>query len=148
MSVMLHISETITWLSFMVHLGKMIILDTDFSRVHRGVKGQKMVHNDKFFLSHSTSYEWYIIWLSFMVHMDKVISLDIFFSISKFWFSGLSGGWKGKKWPKMTKLFVCYTSYFRNHISYDLRLWYTCMYKRISPGILSFYFQNLAFWDH
>ena len=27
----------------------------------------------------------------------------MFFSILKFWFSGLSGGWKGKKWPKMTK---------------------------------------------
>ena len=55
---------------------------------------------------------------------------------SKFWFSGLSEGWKGTKWPKITKISVCCTLYFRNHISYDLHLWYTCVYKRIiSPGI-------------
>ena len=64
----------------------------------------------------------------------------MFFSILKFWFSRLSGGWKGKKWPKMTKISVCHTLYFRNHISYDLDLWYTCMYKRIiSPGIFLFF---------
>ena len=31
----------------------------------------------------------------------------------------------------MTKISVCGTLYFRNHISYDLHLWYTYMYKRI-----------------
>ena len=58
------------------------------------------------------------------------------FSVLKFWFSRLTRGWKGKKWPKMMKISVCCTLYFRNHRSYDLHLWYTCMYKRImSPGI-------------
>ena len=36
-----------------------------------------------------------------------------FFKLS---FFGSSGGWKGKKWPKMTKISVCRTLYFRNHI--------------------------------
>ena len=63
----------------------------------------------------------------------------MFFSILKFWFSMLSGGWKDRKWPKMTKMSVCCTLYFRNHVSYDLHLWYTCMYKRIiSTGIFHF----------
>ena len=63
-------------------------------------------------------------------------------SILKFWFSSFSGGWKGKKnAPKMLKVSVCYTLYFRNHILYDLHLWYKCMYKRlISPGLFSFFF--------
>ena len=118
--------------------------------VVRGVKGQKTVQNDKkFYLSHSISQEPYIIWFSFIVHMCKmIISPGFFFIFSKFWFSGFSGGWKGKKWPKMTKMSVCCTFYFRNHISYDLHVWYTCMYKRIiSPGIFWF-FQNLDIWDH
>ena len=58
----------------------------------------------------------------------------------KFWFFSLSRGWKGKKkkWPKISKISVCCTLHFRNHISYDLHSWYKCMYKRIiSPGILS-----------
>ena len=39
------------------------------------------------------------------------------------------------------KIFVCSTLYFRHHISYDLHLWYTCMYKRImSPGIFYIFF--------
>ena len=73
--------------------------------------------------------------------------LQVFFSILKFWFSRLSRCWKGRKWPKMTKISVCCTLYFRNHISHDLHLWYTCMYKRIvSPGIfLIFFFKILIF---
>ena len=39
----------------------------------------------------------------------------MFFSILKFWFSGFSGGWKGKKWPKITKTSVCHILYSRNH---------------------------------
>ena len=61
----------------------------------------------------------------------------------------LSSGWKSKKWPKLTKNFICRTLYFRNHISYDLHVCYTCMYRRIiSPGIFSFFFQNFDFRDH
>ena len=63
-------------------------------RVVRGVKGQKWVQNDKKFCSScSISLEPKIIWLSFMVHMCKmIISPGFFFSFSKFWFFGLSGG--------------------------------------------------------
>ena len=54
----------------------------------------------------------------------------------KFWLSRLTRGWKGKKLSQKLKISVCCTLYFRNHISYDLHLWYTCMYKMIiSPGI-------------
>ena len=89
----------------------------------------KTVQNDKkFCLSCSRSQESYIIWLSLMVQMCKYY-LQMVFSILKFWFSRLSGGWK-------TKISVCRSLYFRNQISYDLHLWYTCMFKRIiSPGI-------------
>ena len=68
------------------------------------------------------------------------------FSILKFWLSRLSGGWKGKKWPKKTKISVCHTLYFRNHISYDVDLWYTCIHKRIiSPGIFCIFLFS-KFW--
>ena len=82
-----------------------------------------------------------IIWLSFMVQVCKMIISPGIFSMLQFWFSRLSRGWKGKKWPKMSKISVRRTLYFRNHISYDLHLWYTYMYKRvISPGILFIFF--------
>ena len=49
----------------------------------------------------------------------------------------------------MTKISACLTLYFRNHISYDLHLWYTCMHKRIiSPTILFIFFFNFDFQDH
>ena len=68
------------------------------------------------------------------------------FSILKFLFSALSGGWKSKKQPKMTNIFVCHTSYFRNHTSYDLHLWYTCTYERIiSQGVFFVFFKILIF---
>ena len=104
----------IMWLSFLVHMYKMIEND-DISwcvfqffkilifRVFRGrgggggVKGQKMAQNDKFCLSQILFQEPYFIWSSFMVHMCK-------------------------KWPKMTK-----NPYHRNHTSYDCHLWYTCV---------------------
>ena len=74
--------------------------------------------------------------------------LQVFFSMLKFWFSRLSSGWKGKKWPKMLKISVYCTLYFRNHISYDPHFWYTCMYKKIkSSGIFSIFFQNFDIWD-
>ena len=76
----------------------------DFSVVS-GVKGQKMAQNDKqFCLLSSISQEPSIIWLSFMVHKCKmIISPGIFFIFSKFWFFGLLGGSKGRKWSKITK---------------------------------------------
>ena len=122
------------------------------------VKVQKAVQNDKKFcplhsifeepydkklcLSCSISQEPYIIGLSFMVQMCKMIML-------KLWFSRLSRGWRGKKWPKMLKISFCRTLYFRNHISYDLHFWYTCMYKRIiSRDIFFIFFRNFDIWYH
>ena len=65
----------------------------------------------------------------------------------KFWFSRLSRGWKGNEWPKMLKISVCHTLYFRNHISYDLQLWCACIYKRIiSPGIFFHFLFFSKFW--
>ena len=92
--------------------------------VARGIKVQKMVQNDKkLFRSCSISQEAYIM-------------VVIYGTILTFLFSRLWLDWKGKKWHKISKISVCRTLYFRNHISYDLYLWYTCMYKRIiSPGI-------------
>ena len=102
-----------------------------------------MVQNDKKLCpARSISQETYITW--YIIYGANVYNDDIsrcFFFILKFWLSRLSRGWKGKKWPKMTKISVCRTLYFRNHISYDLHLWYTCMYKRIiSPSIFLFLF--------
>ena len=70
-----------------------------------GVKGQKMVQNDKKVCqSPSISQELYIIWSSFVVHMGKrIISPVFFFIFLKLWFSRLLKGWKSKKCPKMTK---------------------------------------------
>ena len=123
-----------------IYVCKMIISSGVFSIflkslifwVHRGVKGQKTVQNDKTLcLLHSISQDPYIIWLLFMVQMCKVVICS---------FSRFSRGWIGKNGPKMSKISVCCTICFRNHISYDLHLWYTCMYKRIiSPGIFFFF---------
>ena len=92
-------------------------------------------------LSSSIFQEPYIIWLLFMVHMCKMIISPSFFSILKFWFSELSGGWKGKKLSKMTNIYVCHTLYFRNHIWYHLYLWYTFRYVQA----LFFFFNILIF---
>ena len=85
-----------------------------------------------------------------MVYICKmIIFLDVFLIFSKVWLVSLFGGEggagkKGKKWSKITKKSVCCAFYFRNHISYGLHLWYTCMYKRIiSQG---FFFISSKFW--
>ena len=80
----------IKWLSFMVHMCKMIISPGVFFQffkilifqVVRGVKWQKTVqYHKKFCPSRFMSQEPYIIWLSFMVHMCKmIISPGFFFS--------------------------------------------------------------------
>ena len=72
--------------------------------------------------------------------------LQMFFSILKFWFSGFSGGWKGKKWPKMTKNSVCVTLYLRNCTSYDCDFWYTLVKWWYLQQISSF-FKVLIFWS-
>ena len=118
--------------------------------VVRGVKVHKTVQNDKKFCpSHLISQEPYIIQLSLTVRMCKmIISPGViyhFFKILIFQVFREEKAKNGQKWQK----FVCCTLYFRNHISYDLHSWYTCMYKRIIfPAILFIFFQNFHFWDH
>ena len=80
----------------------------------KGKKQSRMTKNTVCrtpYLTNRTSHDWHL-WCKCV----KWWHLQVFFSISKFWFSSLSGGWKGKKWHKMTKIFVCCTLYFRNHI--------------------------------
>ena len=67
-----------------------------------GVKGQKMVQNDKTFcLSYSISQEPYI-WLWFLVHMCKIMESPAIFSFFKsLIFGGFLGGKRAKKYPKL-----------------------------------------------
>ena len=49
----------------------------------------------------------------------------------------------------MTNNIVCRALYFRNHVSYDLHLWYICMYNRIiSMHFFFSFFQNFDFRYH
>ena len=75
-------------------------------------------------------------------------SQDAFFIVLKFWFSQLLGGYKGKKWPKITKNSVCFTPYIRNCTSYDCGFWCNCVKWWYLQQYSSF-FQNsdfLGFW--
>ena len=87
------------WLLFMVYMCKMIFLGIFFFfhffkisifRVVSGVKGQKVVQNDKkFCLPHIPYLRNNTSWFSFMVHMWKVIvSPGGFFVFSSFDFLG------------------------------------------------------------
>ena len=96
-----------------IYLCKMIISSGSFSIffkilifwVHSGVKGQKMVWNDKkLCLSHSISQEPYIIWLSLVVQMCKMImSLGVFFQCDNFDFPDCQGAERAKNDPKWQK---------------------------------------------
>ena len=96
--------------------------------------------------SHFISQEPYIIWSWFMVFMCKrIISPGIFYIFSKFWFSGSIVRKKSKKWPKITKNYVCCTPYQSKHTSFDcvfcctsLELWHL--------QILFSFFKILVFW--
>ena len=71
----------------------------------------------------------------------------ICFSIfSKFWFFGLLVGWKGKKWPKMTKHSVFCTPYLRSHTSCKCHLWYTCVKWYLHSFFFFFFSKILIFW--
>ena len=87
------------------------------------------------------------IWLSFMVNLCEIMTFrGIFFIFSKFWFSGLLQGWKGKRWSKMRKNYVCHVPYLKKH-TYDFHLWYTYMCKMItSTGIFFIFLKILIFW--
>ena len=107
----------------------------------------------KIFLLRSLSQEPCIIWLSFMVHMCKmIISPGVFFNFKILIFQVVRG-LKGQKMTQNVENFCFFcTLYFRNHISHDLYLWYTWMYKRIiSPGnffhfLWKFWFYFIWFW--
>ena len=51
----------------------------------------------------------------------------IFFMFSRFSFFELLRGSKDKKWPKMTKYYLCRTPYLRKHTSYDCDSRCTCV---------------------
>ena len=101
----------IIWLSFVVHMCKMMISPGVFFfhflkilifLVVSGVKGQKMALNDKNVCpSHSISHEPYLIWLWFLVHICKIIVSSNFFHFFKIlifvFFRGRGRGVKGQK---------------------------------------------------
>ena len=98
----------IIWLSFMVHICKMIISLDLFIHflilwVHRGAGGsggkraKTVQNNKKFCLLCSISREPYIIWLSFIVQMCKmIISPGGFLQFSNFYFPGCKGAERAK----------------------------------------------------
>ena len=126
-------------------------IQTFFFWVVRGLKGQKTVQKSKVtkdsvchapYLRNHTSYDIIYgahVWNRFFSHFFKIL---IFWVVR----GEGEGGVKVQKWSKMTKNFICHTSYFRNYMSYYLHLWYTCLNKRriISPGIFFSFFSK--FW--
>ena len=77
----------------------------------------------------------------FLEHWCKMmISPGAFFIFSKFWFFGLLGWSKVKKWPRMTKNSIHHALCLNNHTSYDIHT-----YKRIMQPILLIFFQILIF---
>ena len=79
------------------------ILIFEIIRRGGGVKGQKMVQNNKkFCLYHSLSQKPCIIWLWFLVRVQNDGIASNFFHFLKFWFLGFWGGVKGKEWLTIT----------------------------------------------
>ena len=97
--------------------------------IHEVVTDNKItVQNDKtFFLPCSISPKTYIIWLPFVVHKCKIrISSGVFFYFFKFlifWIRSIKV-WKMVQNDKKLCC-ACCALYLRNHISFDLHLWYT-----------------------
>ena len=138
----LHPSHTISqehyslWSWFLVHLCKLMISRGVFFFViyifpFFGLLGGKRAKNYPKWKLPITSIKRYIsgtVWsmIMILVHLCKMISPRVFFFSFFYIFSffGLSGGVKGQKWHKMTKNYVCCTSYLRSHISCDCHLCY------------------------
>ena len=92
------------------------------------------------YLRNHTSYDCHL-WYTYV----KWWYLQLFFSFfSKLWFFML-GGSKGKKWPKMTKNYVCHIPYIRKHTSYDCDFWYTC--KMMKSPDASFQFCKILIFQ-
>ena len=110
----------------------------------RGLKGQKIIQNDKkSCLLCSITQEPYIIWLSFVGHKCKMISLGIFFHFFKILIFQVDNGVKGQKIAQNDKKFCL--SYLVSQKPYIIWLSFVVhKCKMISPGIFSF-FQNFEF---
>ena len=117
----------IIWLSFIFVYYQMIISSGIFSIflkififwVHRGVKGQKTVRNDKkLCLLCSISQEPSIIWLSFVVQMCKIIiSPGAFFNVKILIFQVVKG-LKGQKMSQNVENLFPYISGTIYHMIY------------------------------
>ena len=120
---LLHSISEEPYIIWLIYVCKMIISSGVFSIilkilifwVHRGVKEQKTVQNDKkLCLLRPISQEPYII-LSFLVQMCKmIVSPGVFFNF-KISIFHIVKGLKGQKMARNIKIFCC-TFYFRNHI--------------------------------
>ena len=135
----------IIWLSFIVHLCKMMISTSFFFIFSKfwfsgllgggGVKGQKIVQNEKkFCLSCSISQDSYIIWFSFMVLMFKMIRPPgVFFHIFKILIFWVVMGVKGQRIARNGKKFCLSCS-----ISQEPNIWSSFAVHKckiiISPG--------------
>ena len=151
----------IIWLSFVVHMCKMIISLGVFFIFSKylffvllgGLKGKKWSKmTKKICLSGSISQEPYIIWLSFMVQMCKMIkSPGVFFKfkILIFW---VARELKGEKVAQNEKNFcLVYLIFQEPYIIWSSSMihMYVCMYKRIIfPRIFFIFSQNFDFRDH
>ena len=152
LSVMLHTSETIHCIIVIygTHLQNGNISRSSFHffkilifQVVSGVKGQKMVQNDKkLCLLCSISLKPYIVWLTFMVHICKRISLGFVFIFFRILMFQAVKGVKGQKMVQHDKKFglLCYIS------QEPYMVWFSFMVhmcKRISLG---FFFIFSKFW--
>ena len=63
------------------------------------------------YLRNLTSYDCHL-WCKYV----KWSYLQVLLSMLKFWFSKLSRGWKGKKWPKMLKISLSYVMFQEPYI--------------------------------
>ena len=114
--------------------------------VIRGVKGQKMVQNDKKICPLCLiSQGPYIIWLSFMVQMCKMIISPVVFFNFKILIFWVVRGLKGQKMAQNDKKFCL--SHSVSQEPYIIWLWFLVhMCKMIISPATFFIFQNFDFW--
>ena len=124
-----------------VHFSKILIF-----WIHKGLKGQKMVQNDKkLCLLCSISQEPYIIWLSFMVQMCKIIISPVAFLNFKILIFQIVRGLKMQKAAQNDKKFCLSCSVSQE--PYIIWLWFLLhMCKMMISPVNLFIFQNFDFW--